>query len=393
MKKRTYKDTQKNGAKAFTDSVITVVTLLFSFIVSLVTAIVSIEVEFTAFETVSTTLLTFLCSEYFVNKCILQSKYIRGKKERKYWDKVNEYSEKLEEINDYCTEILGDSHGDKDLFVVTCSKAIDNLYYLMRQAALEKRIEITSDYIVNSLGVFDALNITNDKQIELTFPLDEITPRLIETAEDRKFFETCYKMVTSKKVNCIRVLLILKDFTLLHDKKLKMLLQFYASVQGYECRYILKEDFCNACEHNMIQTTYLDFGIYGPQMLFRVEEYDPYCGIYSKSETEVKRYSALFNEVWNFESITHKNPENAVMPALNPGEFFGKIDRMSDVSAMPTTDSVSSPITSSEGTTVGIQRAAGEQVDQEVVEEESISEECVFAENVESNIEEQRVLR
>ena len=195
-------------------------------------------------------------------------------------------------------------------------------------------------------------------------------------------------MVTSKKVNCILVLLIFKDFTLLHDKKLKMLLQFYASVQGYECRYILKEDFCNACEHNMIQTTYLDFGIYGPQMLFRVEEYDPYCGIYSKSETEVKRYSALFNEVWNFESITHKNPENAVMPALNPGEFFGKIDRMSDVSAMPTTDSVSSPITSSEGTTVGIQRAAGEQVDQEVVEEESISEECVFAENVESNIEE-----
>ena len=82
------------------------------------------------------------------------------------------------------------------------------------------------------------------------------------------------------------------------------------------------------------------------------------------------------------------NSENAVMPALNPGEFFGKIDRMSDVSAMPTTDSVSSPITSSEGTTVGIQRAAGEQVDQEVVEEESISEECVFAENVESNIEE-----
>ena len=57
MKKRTYNDTQKNGAKAFTDSVITVVTLLFSFIVSLVTAIVSIEVEFTAFETVSTTLL------------------------------------------------------------------------------------------------------------------------------------------------------------------------------------------------------------------------------------------------------------------------------------------------------------------------------------------------
>lgn len=388
MKKQTYNDSQKDGGKGFTDSVITVVTLLFSLLVSLVTAIVSIVAKFTAFETVATTMLAFLCTEYFVNKCILQSKYVKGKKERKHWNKVNEYSEKLEEIDNYCTEMLGDSHGDKDLFVATCSKAIDNLYYLMRQAALEKKIEMTSDYIVSSLGVFDALNVTDDKQIELTFPLDEITPRLIEAVEDRKFFETAYKMVTSKKVNFIRVLLILKDFALLEDEKMKMLLQFYASVQGYECRYILKEDFCNACEHNMIQTTYLDFGIYGPQMLFRVEQYDPYCGIYSKSETEVKRYSALFNEVWNFESITHKNPENAVTPVLNPGAFFEKIDVMCNASAIPTTAAASNPITSSGGKTFVIQQTDGEQVAQEVLEVESISEKCEAIENVESNVEE-----
>ena len=88
----------------------------------------------------------------------------------------------------------------------------------------------------------------------------------------------------------------------------------------------------------------MDFGIYGPQMLFRVEQYDPYCGIYSKSETEVKRYSALFNEVWNFESITHENPENAVTPTLNAGAFFGKIDAMCDASAISTIAAVSSSI-------------------------------------------------
>lgn len=359
MKKKTYNDTNKEENKGILDGAITVITILFSFLASAITAIVSIYAKFTPFETVATTMLAFLCSEYFVNTCMLQSKYIKGKKERKHWDKVNEYSERLEEIDKFCTEMLGDSHGDKDLFVATCSKSIDNLYYLMRQAALEKRIEITSDYIVNSLGVFDALSVTQNKHIELTFPLDEITPRLIETAEDRKFFETAYKMVTAKKVNSIRVLLILKDFSLLTDERLKHLLQFYATVPGYECRYISKTDFCNACEHNMIQTTYLDFGIYGPQMLFRVEQYDPYCGIYSKSETEVKRYAALFNEVWNFESLTHNNPEKSTghPENINPGKFFAELDSMAEGSIAPPVQDMSENVVVSEEETAEVDLA------------------------------------
>lgn len=331
MKKRTYNDSQKkNSSKGIIDNIITIIIVLFSLMVSLITAIISIYAQFTGFETVATTMLVFLCSEYFVNTCLLQSKYIKGKNESKHWDKVNIYSKKLEEIDNYCTEILGNSHGESDLFVATCSKAIDNLYYLLRQAALEKKIEITSDYIVNSIGVFDALNVSDDKQIELTFPLDTITPRLIETAEDRKFFETAYKMIKSKKVNFIRILLIVGDFSLLDDPRLQLLLQFYQTVEGYECRYILKSDFCNACDHNMIQTSNLDFGIYGPKMLFKVEQYDPYCGVYSKSETEVKRYLALFNEVWNFESITHKNSVKKINIELNPRTFFEMIDKISE---------------------------------------------------------------
>lgn len=96
----------------------------------------------------------------------------------------------------------------------------------------------------------------------------------------------------------------------------------------------------------------------------------------------------MFNEVWNFESITHKNPENAVTPALNPGAFFGKIDAMCNASAIPTTAAVSNPITSSGETTFVIQQTDGKRMAQEVLEVESISEECVAVENAESNVEE-----
>jgi len=59
----------------------------------------------------------------------------------------------------------------------------------------------------------------------------------------------------------------------------------------------------------MISSSQLDFGIYGPRMLFKVETYDPYTGSYTKNEAEVQRYRKLFDEMWNFASITHDLPD------------------------------------------------------------------------------------
>lgn len=321
---------ESKGDKSLADNVISFLILVISFLVSICVAFISITAKFDGFETVTTTMLSFLCSEYFIQSLLLKSKYFKAKKDYNFMEKTHEWTEKFYEMNSYIESILKNRHGNNDLFLVTCARSIDNLYYLLKTAAVEKKIEITADYIINTMGVFDALNVTTSKNVELTFPLDEIAEELLQTAEDKKFFETTYKMATENRISKIRVLLILGTEELLKNKKLEALCSFYESNASYECRYILKSDFITACEHNLIPTSGLDFGIYGPQMLFRVEQYDPYRGVYSKDESLVKRYLALFNEVWNFESVTHPVPleKDAVPDEMSPRDLFNKLDEL-----------------------------------------------------------------
>ena len=65
------------------------------------------------------------------------------------------------------------------------------------------------------------------------------------------------------------------------------------------------------CDTNGISSQFLDFGIYGPKMLFITEQYIPtHKGTYYKDETKVKHYHRLFDEVWNSDAITRPNPSN-----------------------------------------------------------------------------------
>ena len=306
MNKRVKKSS--STGTSFSEVVISCVIAFISLLIGVCTAVISILAEFDAFQTVATALLSFLCSEYVVNSLLMKSKYFKARDEYNFMKNVNKWSDKIYEMNEYCNIVFEDRHGDKDLFVVTCSRSIESLHYLLKRAAVEKTIEITTDYLINATGVFEALNVASQRTIELTFPINEINGKILPTVEDEKFFETVYKMVVDDQVNRVRILLILGDSNLLNNEKLKILCRFYESNKAYECKYILKPDFIEACDHNMIQSSYLDFGIYGPKMLFRVEQYDPYKGIYSKDEEQVNRYLSLYNEVWNFESVTHTFP-------------------------------------------------------------------------------------
>ena len=287
---------------------IEVIILLASFIIGLITMGLSLLGKFNVFETCTTTMLSFLCAEYFGNSIILKSKYFKARKEYSLVEEANDWTEKFFDMNEYCKTIINNGHGQQDLFLISCKKSIDNLYYVLQMAARDEKIEVSSDYIINSVGVFDALNVSDDKTVELTFPIDEVCHGILQTAEDRKFFETSYRMVQSGRVEKIKVLLILGEESFINDSQIIALCNFYDSNPGFEGKYISKTDFVKACESNMISSKQLDFGIYGPRMLFKVESYDPYTGGYTKNAAEVQRYKKLYDEMWNFASMTHELP-------------------------------------------------------------------------------------
>lgn len=282
--------------------------LLSSFIVALITAACSIVGHFDVFQTISTTMLSFLCAEYIGHSFLLKSKYFKEKEKFSFNEQFNDWTGKLYEMNGYCKSIIENSHGPHDLFIITCKKNIDNLHHILQIASQDEKIEISSDYIVNSVGVFDALNVSDEKIIELTFPIDQLHDEILKTTEDKKFFETAYKMVQERYVEKIKVLLILGNDSFIKDSRLAALCKFYDTNDGFEGKYISKIDFIKACDSNMIPSSQLDFGIYGPRMLFKVESYDPYTGSYTKNASEVQRYRKLFDEMWNFASMTHDLP-------------------------------------------------------------------------------------
>lgn len=196
---------------------------------------------------------------------------------------------------------------------------------MLKDASEYKKIEISSDYIINVAGVFEALNITRDKKVRLTFPIKEVSKNVISTAEDRKFFETIYNKIKNGEVSDLLILMILDNENLLNDPQIDLLLKFYYVNAHYDCKYILAQDFIEACEHNRVSTASLDFGIYGPNMLFIEESLFPYKGVYYKDSAIVERYTKLFDEVWNFEAITHNNPKNSIQPnTISKSDFLPK---------------------------------------------------------------------
>lgn len=296
---------------------------IISVLLSIVLGILSSICGFDVFQSVSTTLLVFLCSELIILIWKIGKIKYYQQEENNFLKHVNPYSQKLESINKFYYNILKNKHGNNDLFVVTCSKAIDNLYILTKQADIENKIRISSDYLINVRGVFDALNATDDKTVKLTFPISKIESSIISGSEDRKFFETIYKKIANKEVNKLQILIILDEEELINNEQIQALFKFYASNKNYYCKYILKNDFLSACENNMIPKTSLDFGIYGSKMLFVVENQIPYEGVYYKDELIIATYDKMFDEIWNFESITNDNPiEIENKTGMSPKQFF-----------------------------------------------------------------------
>ena len=302
------------------------VSLFVSITFSVISAIVTYIYGFNLYECITTAFLIFLSSEFAFLVWNINKIRFAQKEENNFLKTTNPYTLKLQEINEYFSNIIRDSHGSEDLFLVTCSKSIDNLHSLSREASIDKKIEISSDYVINVNGVFEALNVTKDKTVKMTFPIIDFKDDIIPTPEDKKFFEAMYEKTQSNEISAIEILVRIPNEDLLDNEQLKKLFDFYSANKKYECKYILQRDFIEVCKNNKIPTSSLDFGIYGSKILFVVEKLIPYSGIYYKDDQKIKRYTELFDEIWTFSAMTKTNPSTiANGKSISPKDFFSNV--------------------------------------------------------------------
>lgn len=234
--------------------------------------------------------------------------------DEKFMDNISEYSHYLHDINGFYYSINKESHGDNDLFVTYAKKEIEKLHNVLGKAATQKEFSISSDYIINAGGVFDAFSQTTEKILKMTFPVMN-GETIFTSAADIHFFEVLKSKVASKEVNAVNVIVILEDIQLESDSKVTKLLDFFKATQNYNCKIALLNDFRAVCETNGISSQFVDFGIYGPKMLYIAEQYVPiHKGTYYKEENRIRHYTRLFDEVWESDTITHQNPSTNTTP-------------------------------------------------------------------------------
>lgn len=229
--------------------------------------------------------------------------------DEKFMDNITEYSHLLHDINRFYYSIYKERHGDNDLFVTYAKKEIEKLHSVLSKAANQKEFSISSDYIINAGGVFDAFSQTTEHVLKMTFPITVSDGALFTSQADIHFFEVLKAKVDGKELDGVKVIVILENQDLLQRDDVKKLLDFFKTTSNYSCKIAIQNDFMAVCDTNGISSQFIDFGIYGPKMLYIAEQYVPtHKGTYYKDETKVKHYHRLFDEVWDSDAITRPNP-------------------------------------------------------------------------------------
>lgn len=242
--------------------------------------------------------------------------FMDQKKEyNKFIENISEYSTMLHDINNYYYEVSRDSHGKNDLFVTYAKKEIEKLNNTLRLAAKQKEFGISSDYILNAKGVFDAFSVSFIKTLKMTFPIMDADEEIFISPADSHFFEVLKEEVTQGTLDLVQVIVILEKNTTFNKNCVKKLLDFFAAEKKYECKLCMVDTFRSVCETNGVPSQLVDFGIYGNKMLFVAEQYLPiHKGTYYKDENRIRLYTRLFDEIWKSDILAESNNSNNQKP-------------------------------------------------------------------------------
>lgn len=287
-----------------------VVVLVISLAVSIIVGFVPTwtNVDFSIPDQTFLTILTFMT---FVLLDVLYevAKYASDMEhDVRLWQIRNQGEVELANIRANYLEIARSAHGEADLFVTHFQKEFRKLARRVEDAADKRELRVSSEYYLNDDEVFEAF-LGNDKDptLRYTWPVSP-GARLFEEHAWRRYFEVIAGMAERKRIGMIRAILIL-DNVKTDAAPFPQLLDFYKHAERQECRIIARADYVGIATEAEIPTNFLDFGIYGNQMLFRSEQYAPeYVGTFIKERALIGTYIKFFDTLWGSVGVTKKNP-------------------------------------------------------------------------------------
>lgn len=264
----------------------------------------------TSFEAVLLTLMTGILSELTILLWNVDALGLRNGNDAnalvRHIERIRnleEHEKLFHEMEKSFAEVRSESHGSKDLFVSHLNSEIMNLSNKLSDASKNREMKIKSDYIINVDGVFDSLDVSSDRIIRLTYPINADQP-WVGGASDRRFLEVLLQKVSQGSVGRLKIIFLLDDVVSIEDPGLIKVLQWLNRQTRVQAKYMPSKEFRNVCILNGVSAEHLDFGVYGDRMIFRTTAAGPeHEGIYSKDHVLIERYRNVFDQTWDSKNL------------------------------------------------------------------------------------------
>jgi len=283
------------------------ITYLLSFMIAVIVGMLtSIEAfGISVAESIIIGVLAFIGTEIVALKYFSANVYYKQKDNEEVWEKYDEIKIRFQEMAKKYANIYGESHGINDLFMSYINCEVDKIETMFEDVARNQRMKISSDYVLNVENVFDSFNVSKgEKILKITWPIDKDNKIFADQA-DARFFEVTLEMLRKKRIDKVFTLIIVENKCLLSQGNVKKLLGFFKEHDKIITRYITDKSFSSLCKSNSMYIGNMDIGIYGPRMLYITEQTEPeHVGYYYKDVKMVRKFTKLFDEMWESESIS-----------------------------------------------------------------------------------------
>lgn len=229
------------------------------------------------------------------------------------WEINNQVEKELHNIRILFSSLVQTAETSNDLFVNHYFNKIQDLYSEIRHTTEKNELRVNENHLLAIDEELAAFEGAKERILRYTW-LFLSDNKLFDSSNWRRYFEETIKLINQKKLNKVKILLLVPSYSFLELPRINKLLDFVKTTKNVECRVIINTMFEEICSDNGISTKSIDFGIYSDRLLFITDADGTENGLWIKDKKTILHFNKVFEMVWSTRGLSKENPSQSVTP-------------------------------------------------------------------------------
>lgn len=197
-------------------------------------------------------------------------------------------------------------HGKSDVFVAQVLADMGHLASVAVEAANKGVLRVTERHFASSQMLLDAFG-ESERLLRYTCRVNP-SEQLFSDPIWRQHFVLTSSLAISRAINEIRAVILVDQHSHIDAPHVKKVLEFFATQEGLNAKVVVTGDYDACAADHGISSAWVEFGIYGDQLLYQAEGYAPVSvGSWCKDAIDINRFGRFFDSLWNTQ-IALNNP-------------------------------------------------------------------------------------